>query len=128
VGRGRLELVGIVAAHLALSLTLVDWSFLADGPVGSLVYQVAFRLVLPVVAAVGLWAGRRWAWWALLGLFVVRAIGELSAFAYYGRDSELGWRAWPVQKAGLLAGGYAALSLWVGLSGGLRRLSRVSGR
>jgi hypothetical protein len=128
VGRGRIELVAVVAVHLVLSLALVEWPLLASGPVGPLAYQVVFRLVLPVAAAAGLWAGRRWAWWVLLGLFVLRALGELSAFVYYGRDPELGWQAWPVQKAGLLAAGYAALSLWVGLSGGLRRLSRASGR
>jgi hypothetical protein len=117
-----------VAAHLALSAGLVEWAVLADGPAGSLVLQVLSRLVFPVVAAGGLWAGRRWGWWALLALLMFRALGELLAFVHGGRSPELGWEAWPVRKAGLLAGGYAVLSLWVGLSGGLRRLSRASGR
>ena len=128
MSRGRIELLGVVLVHLALTLALVEWGVLASGPVGSLAYQVFFRLALPVGFAAGLWAGRRWAWWLLLISLGFRALGELSAFAYHGREPELGWQAWPVQKAGLMAAGYAALTAWVGMSGGLRRLSRSSGR
>jgi hypothetical protein len=122
--RGRVELLAVIAAYLALSLALVDWWVMpAYGTAGSFAYQVVFRFLLPVIAAVGLWAGRRWAWWALVGLLAIRALGEFSVFRHYGRDPELGWQAWPVQRAGLLAAGYAALALWVALSGELRGLS-----
>jgi hypothetical protein len=128
VKHGRLELAGVVAAHLLLSLSLVDWPSLVAAPVGAFAYQLVFRLVLPVVVAGFLWAGQRWAWWALVGLFAVRSIGELSAWVYGVSQPDLGVDSWPVRKAELSAAGYAALAAWVWLSGALRRLSLSSGR
>jgi hypothetical protein len=116
--------LGVVAAHLALSLGPVDWAVLEPG---SVPFQVIFRLLLPLVVAARLWAGRRLGWWALLGLFTMRAVGELLAGVYGGRQPDLGWESWPVRKAWLLVAGYVALAPWVVLPAGLRRLSRVSG-
>ncbi len=126
--RGRSELLAVLAVHLALSLSFVNWSLLTNGSIGDVVFRLVGRLAIPVAIAPWLWIGQRWAWRMLIGVFALWALAELIECALHWQVLSKGWQSWDVQSALLLAVGYALLCLWVCLSPGLRRLSRVSGR
>jgi hypothetical protein len=126
--RGRVELLGLVAVHLALSLILVDWRSIAALSAGQLAVHVVGRFLIPLGPAVWLWFGRHEAWRWLVGLLALRAVGELIGCAVRWQVRHEGWDSCDIRSGLLLAAGYAALAVWVWLSPSLRRLSRASGR